>query len=62
MEYEINSKCSKGFNLKKMKIKQNISISKEKFEILADCFNKIFTIDPNDRIDINQLRKYPFFF
>jgi len=28
MEYEINSKCNKGFNLKKMKFKPNPSISK----------------------------------
>lgn len=31
MEYEINSKCNKGFNLKKMKVKPNPSISKETF-------------------------------
>lgn len=35
MEYEINSKCLKGFNLKKMKVKQNASISKETFDVLA---------------------------
>lgn len=35
MEYEINSKCNKGFNLKKMKVKPNPSVSKETFDILA---------------------------
>lgn len=29
MEYEIVSKCNKGFNLKKMKVKHNPSITKE---------------------------------
>lgn len=31
MEYEINSKCNKGFNLKKMKVKANTSINKDTF-------------------------------
>lgn len=35
MEYEINSKCNKGFNLKKTKVKHNASISKEIFDNLA---------------------------
>lgn len=46
MEYEINSKCAKGFSIKKMKLKHNPSISKETFEILSDIFNKIFKINP----------------
>lgn len=29
MEYEIASKCNKGFNLKKMKVKHNPSLNKE---------------------------------
>lgn len=28
MEYEINSKCAKGFNIKKMKLRHNPSIGK----------------------------------
>lgn len=35
MEYEINSKCAKGFNIKKIKLKHNPSISKEAFETLS---------------------------
>lgn len=50
MEYEINSKCNKGFNLKKMKVKPNPSVSKETFDILAEIFNGIFTIDPENRM------------
>lgn len=46
MEYEINSKCLKGFNLKKMKVKPNPSLSKDILETLAEIFNKIFTVDP----------------
>jgi len=53
MEYEINSKCSKGFNIKKMKLKHNPTISKETFEMLVDIFNKIFRIDPAERLSID---------
>lgn len=52
MEYEINSKCAKGFNIKKMKLKHNPSISKENVDILAEIFNKIFKIDPSERISV----------
>ena len=61
MEYEINSKCNKGFNLKKTKVKHNASISKQVFDSLAEIFNRIFTIDPNERISVDDLRKYSYF-
>ena len=52
MEYEINSKCVKGFNLKKMKLRHNPSVGKETFDTLADIFNKIFRINPEERISV----------
>ena len=52
MEYEITSKCAKGFNIKKMKLKHNSSISKEIFENLADIFGKIFKVDPAERLSV----------
>jgi serine/threonine protein kinase len=52
MEYEINSKCVKGFNLKKMKLRHNPSVNKEAFELLTDLFNKVFKINPNERISV----------
>lgn len=61
MEYEITSKCNKGFNLKKMKVKHNNSLSKEQFEMLAEIFHKIFTINPEERISINDLKNYRLF-
>jgi hypothetical protein len=47
MDYEIASKCAKGFGLKRMKVKPNPSVSKETFDTLADIFQGIFTVDPS---------------
>jgi serine/threonine protein kinase len=52
MEYEISSKCSKGFNIKKMKLRPNPSVNKETFDMLAEIFNKIFRINPEERISV----------
>ena len=52
MEYEINSKCSKGFNIKKMKLRHHPNFGKEIFDQLAEIFNKIFKIVPEERISI----------
>jgi hypothetical protein len=52
MEYEIASKCAKGFSLRRMKVKPNSSISKEAFDALADIFQGIFTVDPGERMGI----------
>lgn len=60
MDYEISSKCAKGFNIKKMKLKHNPSISKEVFEVLAEIFNRIFKIKAEDRISVEELQKYKF--
>lgn len=46
MEYEINSKCSKGFNIRKMKLRHNPSVGKDIFDTLADIFAKIFKVNP----------------
>ena len=58
MEYEISSKCAKGFNIKKMKLKHNPSVSKETYNILAEIFNRIFKIDPSERLSVEDLKKY----
>lgn len=60
MEYEIASKCAKGFSLRRMKVKPNASVSKETFDTLADIFQGIFTVDPNERMGIEELQKYIF--
>jgi hypothetical protein len=39
MEYEIKTKCSKGFSLGNMKFKQNTSITKSEFESLSQLFS-----------------------
>jgi hypothetical protein len=44
-----------------MKVKPNPTLSKDLLETLGEIFNKIFTVDPEDRIGIDELRKYRFF-
>lgn len=61
MQYQISSKCAKGFNIKKMKLKHNPSISKDSFEILSEIFSRIFRINPEERITVEELQKYKFF-
>jgi serine/threonine protein kinase len=61
MDYEISSKCAKGFNIKKMKLKHNPSLSKETFDIISDILIRIFRINPEDRISVEELQKYKFF-
>jgi serine/threonine protein kinase len=59
--YEITTKCEKGFNLKAMKTRKNVSISKNDQEMLHQLFNETFRIDPTKRIAISDLQKYKWF-
>jgi serine/threonine protein kinase len=61
MEYEITSKCMKGFNIKKMKLRHNPSVGKELLEQLSEVFGRIFKVDPKERISIEELQQYKCF-
>ena len=44
-----------------MKLRHNPSINKETLETLADVFSRIFKINPEERISIEELQRYKFF-
>lgn len=43
-----------------MKLKHNPSITKDIFETLSDLFGKVFRLNPEERITIDEITKYKF--
>ena len=44
-----------------MKLRHNPYNGKEIFDLLAEIFNKIFRVNPEERISIEELQKYKIF-
>lgn len=53
---EIENKCSKGFELQNAKTNKNTTLSNSEFEMMREFFNKIFKIDPSERLTLGEVK------
>ena len=52
----IENKCSKGFELQNAKTNKNTTLSNSEFEMMREFFNKIFKIDPSERLTLGEVK------